>query len=116
MEQLFLITGTVFLVLHEVDAVRCKEWRIFPGLSLLDEKTSKVIFHIGQIIVLLVVYPLLLTSHEPQIQRGFAVFMMIHFLLHVIYFFHPKNLFRDWISWSFITLAGISGTATWFSK
>lgn len=37
-------TGLSFILLHELDAVRCKEWNIFPGLSLLNEKPGKIVF------------------------------------------------------------------------
>jgi len=39
-----------FMIIHEMDAVRCREWRIFPGLSRLNESpllkySSLLIFH-----------------------------------------------------------------------
>jgi hypothetical protein len=31
-------------LMHEMDAIRCKEWRIFPGLSLLSNKLGHIVF------------------------------------------------------------------------
>ncbi|WP_410528128.1 DUF6713 family protein [Sphingobacterium sp. IITKGP-BTPF85] len=35
--------------MHEMDAVRCKEWRIFPGLALLKESWGYAVFMLAHI-------------------------------------------------------------------
>jgi len=40
----FFYLALILLLIHEIDAVRCKEWRIFPVLSLLDEKMIFQVF------------------------------------------------------------------------
>ncbi|MFD2569233.1 DUF6713 family protein [Spirosoma soli] len=37
-DEIFFYLGLAFLTTHELDAVRCREWRIFPGLSLLNDR------------------------------------------------------------------------------
>ncbi|MFM9839711.1 MAG: DUF6713 family protein [Cyclobacteriaceae bacterium] len=39
--NLFFLLALTFILLHEMDAVRCKEWRIFPGLSLLNDSSPQ---------------------------------------------------------------------------
>jgi hypothetical protein len=38
-----------FMIIHEMDAVRCREWRIFPGLSRMNESLAFKIFIIAHI-------------------------------------------------------------------
>jgi len=43
-EHLFFYLGLSLLLMHEMDAIRCKEWRIFPGLSMLSDKVGHIVF------------------------------------------------------------------------
>lgn len=40
----FFYLGISLLVMHVKDAIRCKEWRILPGLSLLNAKVGYHVF------------------------------------------------------------------------
>jgi len=43
-DNVFFLTGLFLILLHEMDAIRCKKWRIFPGLSMLNEKIGYTLF------------------------------------------------------------------------
>ena len=43
-EHIFFYFGLSLLVMNEMDAIRCKEWRIFPGLSMLSDKVGHIVF------------------------------------------------------------------------
>ncbi len=45
----FFYLAATFMLLHEMDAVRCREWRIFPGLSLLGEETGFRVFMLAHL-------------------------------------------------------------------
>ncbi|WP_394341844.1 DUF6713 family protein [Sphingobacterium corticibacter] len=34
--HVFFYLGLSLLIMHEMDAIRCREWRIFPGLFKLE--------------------------------------------------------------------------------
>jgi len=38
MEAPFFLLGLSLLLVHELDAGRCHEWRMFPGLSALSDR------------------------------------------------------------------------------
>jgi hypothetical protein len=40
----FYILGIAFILMHEMDAIRCREWRIFPGLSYIKNDKAGLIF------------------------------------------------------------------------
>ncbi len=41
--------------------------------------------------------------------KGFSIFMVVHLLLHILLLRHKNNEFKDWISWTIIIGAGVSG-------
>lgn len=96
--------------MHEMDAIRCKEWRIFPGLSLLNDKVGFTLFVFLHIPIFFFLYWHLTHSQDlVAFILGFNIFMLIHLGLHILFLKHIKNEFKDWISWTIITGAGLCG-------
>lgn len=95
-----------------MDAIRCKEWRIFPGLSLLGSKTGQVIFILTHTLLFTLLFFQLTNKTDPiRFIQGFELFMISHMLLHLLFLKHKKNEFKDWISWTLILGAGLFGLA-----
>jgi hypothetical protein len=98
------------MTMHEMDAIRCKEWRIFPGLSLLDDKVGFIVFVFLHIPIFFFIYWQL--THSQNLEAfiyGFNIFMVIHLGLHILFLKHKNNAFKDWISWTIIAGAGLCG-------
>jgi len=109
-ESLFFYLGMSFLTLHELDAVRCREWRIFPLLSLLDDRWGQPIFLLAHIPLFSWVFlELGPGTPSPQFVRGFDIFMMVHLGLHLLFLLHQKNEFKDVLSWVIIGGAAVCG-------
>jgi len=86
-----------------MDAIRCKEWRIFPGLSLLGDYWGFVIFMFAHLPIFFFIYHQLNNPESSEaFMKGFTIFLIAHLLLHILYLKHSKNAFKDWISWTFI--------------
>ncbi|MGJ1267135.1 DUF6713 family protein [Sphingobacterium spiritivorum] len=111
-EHIFFYTGLSLFTIHEMDAIRCKEWRIFPGLSFLDDRWGFRIFMLTHIPIFLFIYRQL---HDvPTLEtfmKGFNVFLMVHMGFHLLYLKHKRNEFTDGISWFCIAGAAICGLA-----
>jgi len=109
-EYFFFWLGLSLVLVHEMDAVRCKEWRILPGLSLLKDETGKRIFILSHIPLYFLIF---LGLSSPETREGLItalnIFFIIHFVLHLLFIKHKKNEFIDWISWIFIIGIGICG-------
>lgn len=106
---LFYIGLSLFLI-HEMDAVRNKEWKMFPILSSLSEKQGYIIFVSFHIPLLILIFWLITNTSTVEIfAKTFDIFMIVHFLLHVIFLKHEKNKFKDKFSWSIITGIAICG-------
>lgn len=108
MEIDFFLLGLAFILLHEMDAIRCKEWRIFPGLSFLDDKKGFTIFLFAHVPLFYWIIHEVKMENE-KFMHYFDIFLIIHFFLHVLFLKHKKNEFKDWISWIIITCAGLCG-------
>lgn len=104
----FFLLGTALILIHEMDAIRCKEWRIFPGLSLLEERTGMIAFIFLHIPLFYWVISEIWTGNEKFI-HAFDIFLIIHLVLHLLFLFHKNNLFKDWISWTIIIGAALCG-------
>ena len=111
MTQHFLFfIGLSFLTAHELDAMRCSEWRIFPGLSLLSDKLGELIFILAHVpLFLFVFYKLTNSTNLDNFIKGFDIFMIIHVGLHLLLLKHKNNEFKDWVSWTMIIGAGLFG-------
>ncbi|CAN5602812.1 hypothetical protein BH24ACT22_BH24ACT22_10950 [soil metagenome] len=112
-EHFFFILGFCFLLAHEMDAIRSKEWKIFPGLSRMSDEAGYVTFTALHVPT----YALLFWglrgegSANPGLITGLDVFFIVHFLLHVVFYNHPKNRFRSMFSYVLISGASVCGVA-----
>ncbi len=110
MEHLFFCIGLSLILMHEMDAIRCKEWRILPLLSWLDDKWGFQVFMFAHVpLFCLLFVGLLQKNTNVSLIFGLNIFFMIHFVLHLLFLLHKKNEFKDWISWSIITGCALSG-------
>lgn len=97
-----------------MDAIRCREWRIFPGLSMLSDHWGMIVFQLAH---LPLVYWVLteVQRGNPAFVQGFSIFLVVHLFLHLGFLLHPKNEFKDWVSWSIIIGAAVfAGFDLWF--
>jgi heme/copper-type cytochrome/quinol oxidase subunit 4 len=104
----FHLLGLTFILMHEMDAVRCKEWRIFPGLSFLNDKVGLFLFVFLHIPLFYWVMMETQAGNE-NFRIGINYFLIIHLILHLLFLLHKKNEFKDWISWVIIFGASLFG-------
>jgi len=109
-EHFFFYVGLSLMVVHEMDAIRCKEWRIFPGLSLLSDKLGHVVFVFVHVPLFFFIFWQLTHSQDTNsFTKGLSIFMIVHLGLHILFLKHKNNEFKDWISWTIIVGAGLCG-------
>ncbi len=109
-ENLFFYVGLSFLIIHEMDAIRCKEWRILPLFSSLNEKVGEIIFLFAHIPLFVWIFCSLAPNTNSELfMKGFSIFMIVHIGLHILLLKHKNNEFKDWISWVFIIGSGFFG-------
>ena len=110
-EYFFFVLGFCFLLAHEMDAIRAKEWKIFPVLKKLGDEAGYRAFTALHVPI----YALLLWGllADGGVNRGLIigldVFFIVHVFLHLIFYNHPENRFRSVFSYVLIFGAGIFG-------
>ncbi|WP_394355044.1 DUF6713 family protein [Aquiflexum lacus] len=108
--HIFFFLGLSLLTMHEMDAVRCQEWRIFPGLSYFSSEWGYKIFIFLHLPLYYFIFWQLTNSQNPNaFISGFNAFMIVHLVLHILFLCHKHNKFKDWISWSLIIGAALCG-------
>jgi hypothetical protein len=106
---LFYVALSLTLV-HEMDAVRCKEWSIFPGLSLLKNEAGYYVYMLAHIPLYFFLF-IALTGNQPMagLIAGLDVFFIAHLFVHLLFLKNRKNRFKNWFTWSLITGAAVFG-------
>lgn len=110
MDQLFFFAVLSLLLTHELDAVRQREWRIFPGLALLDDEAGYLAFtalHVPLFLALL--WGLFGGGLNRGLADGLSAFAIVHVGLHLLALRHPENRFTSALSWALIGGAGLCG-------
>lgn len=117
--HIFFLLGLGLLLTHEMDAVRWQEWKMFPFLSGLDEKTGYVVFTALHVPLYVLLFWGLFGASDG-VNRGLVlvldVFFVVHVLLHLLRIGHPNNQFTSAFSWGLIGGTGFCGALDLGSK
>ena len=103
-----VIVGLSLILTHELDAMTAKEWRIFPGLSRLDDQRGQRIF-VAAHVPLFAGVCWAMTVTDRAWECGFSLFFIAHFVAHLILHRHPQNGFRRLLSCVLIGGAAVAG-------
>ncbi len=108
----FSLLLLALLMAHELDAVAQSEWRLLPGLSLLDDGPGRSVFialHVPLLMAL--TWALFLSSVVVQrrARLGLGAFMAVHVGLHATLEVPGVSSFPEWLSRAFILGAGLVG-------
>jgi hypothetical protein len=95
LSQFVFVVAVSFLLTHELDAIRRREWRFFFAPVEVSEGAAYRIFtavHVP-LFVLLLWY-----LDSSMLRLGFDVFLIVHGFLHAVLRNHPTVEFDDWFS------------------
>ena len=111
--SVFFLVGLAFLLTHEMDAVRLREWRLLPILSRLNDHMGFLVFTGLHVPLYVLLFVLALGFAGPDtgttMVMALDVFVMVHVGLHLLFLSHPRNEFRSLFSWCLIVAAGVAG-------
>jgi hypothetical protein len=100
------------LATHELDAVRCFEWRVLPITSFLPENIGMTVFILAHVPLFSWLASVCWSQDiaariKPRLI--FAGFCCVHVGLHWLFRNDPNYLFTGWISNGLIGGAGLAG-------
>ncbi len=108
--HLFFLLGFCLLLAHEMDAIRVKEWKIFPIFNRMKDESGYIAFtalHVPAYALLLL--GLVGGGASRGLIIGLDVFFIVHVILHLVFYSHPENRFRSPFSYVLIFGAGVFG-------
>jgi hypothetical protein len=98
--------------LHELDAVRCHEWRLIPLIRRLPDNIGYTVFVAAHLPLFLLIFWLGWHS-TPETKNAFyifvGVFSIVHIWLHKLFASHPANEFNNPFSQTLIWGWGATG-------
>jgi hypothetical protein len=109
--SLFLYLALSCMLTHEMDAIRCREWKFFLFLKDLPEEHGYLVFTALHVpLYLLLLWGMFANPAIGQyVSMGFDLFSMVHVGLHMLFRKHPNYLFHSWFSWALILGSGVAG-------
>lgn len=110
--DLVFCAGLAFLVAHELDAIHRHEWRMFPFIARLDDRTGYRVFVLLHIPLLVLIFWLMF--HPPGTVRFWFqvvmdVFFVVHSGLHYLLRKHEHNEFSEGFSKQIVALTAAAG-------
>jgi hypothetical protein len=111
MDPPFFFVALAFMLTHEMDAIKRREWRIFPLTSRLDDDRGYRVFTAVHVPLYLLLFWALFTPDglNQGVMRGLALFFVVHLGLHLLFLRHPRNEFKSALSWILIVGAALAG-------
>lgn len=100
------------LATHELDAVRCFEWRVLPITRFLPEAIGMAVFILAHIPLFGFLSRVCWSGNETARLRAqclFAGFSCVHVGLHWLFRNDPNYVFVGWLSNGLIGGAGLAG-------
>ncbi len=110
-DHFFFSLGFTLLLVHEMDAIRLREWKIFPLLRDLRDEAGYVAFTALHVPIYVVLFVGLFGRDgvSNTLMAGMDAFFVIHVILHLVFRNHPENRFGSAFSWALILGAGACG-------
>jgi hypothetical protein len=110
MEIHFFYIGLATLFVHEMDAVRYKEWKMFPVLSKVQDNIAYYIFTGLHLPLYMTIFLLLLKPKSAlYLIATLNIFFIIHFFLHLFLVKKQQNRVNETFSWTLLVVNGMSG-------
>jgi len=103
------IIGLSLLLVHEMDAIRNREWRMFIGLRNMGDRAAYRLFTVAHIPLYGAVLFLLFSKYYVVGYILVDVFLIAHALIHMLFRKHEQNQF-DAFSNLIIYAAGVCGS------
>jgi hypothetical protein len=108
--HLFFLVGFAFLLTHEMDAIKCKEWRIFPVTNRMADEAGYAVFTAVHVpLYALLLWGLVGAAANRGVIVALDAFFVVHLVLHVLLRNLPDNRFTSVFSWTPILGAGLCG-------
>ncbi|GAB5387883.1 MAG: hypothetical protein Alpg2KO_08510 [Alphaproteobacteria bacterium] len=109
MSQFFYLLMLALFIVHEMDAMQRREWRVLPLLSRLPDAAGQTVFLLGHVPLLLALFWFDGLDHQGMIAQVLSAFAIVHVGLHWLFRRHPAYDYNNTVSIAVIVGTGIAG-------
>ncbi|EKQ54272.1 MULTISPECIES: DUF6713 family protein [unclassified Clostridium] len=107
LKMLFCINFSLIL-LHEMDAIRNREWMMFIILKEMKDDAGYKVFTLAHLpLYFLIIFALLNNNLYFNISIGLDIFLILHSIIHFLFRRKPNNNFNGIFSKSIIYGMGL---------
>ncbi|HMV42064.1 MAG TPA: hypothetical protein PK079_12155 [Leptospiraceae bacterium] len=89
MENLYFGIAVSFLFIHELDAIKAREWKLFIFLKDMSEDKAYSVWlalHFPLFLFPMMIYSKFFSPvYQYRIQFGFDIFLIAHLFLHILF-------------------------------
>jgi hypothetical protein len=111
MNVLFILNLSL-LMLHEMDAIRNKEWTMFAFLKDMEENRAYWVFTLVHLpLYALFFCGLIFDGWQTPVSYGLDLFLIFHTIIHYVFRNKPNNHFSSRFSWLLISTMGVFSVA-----
>jgi hypothetical protein len=111
MENIYFCIAISFLFIHELDAIKAKEWRLFIILKDLKEEHAYSIWlalHLPLFLFpLLIISDFFQTENGNFMKNGINIFLILHLFIHFSFRKHKEYQFKTLQSNIYIVLTSV---------
>jgi len=93
---LFWINISLF-ILHEMDAVKTREWKMMIFMNRLDDDTGHIVFTTLHLPLFVILFYLMKNFFEYLVP-AVAVIFIIHQIMHIVFRKHTENRMNNMFS------------------
>lgn len=108
---ILFVLNLSLLFVHEMDAVRCSEWRMLPWLRTLQDPDAYRFFTALHIPLYAFLLFLLLGGYRIAAFWIIDVFLVLHTLLHILFRRHGQNRLKSPFSLTVVYAMGVLSVA-----
>lgn len=99
--QAIFYFGFTFFILHEMDAIKRKEWRMFNIFSKQDDQLAYTVFSVLHLPLFFIIL-MCMKMYRNNTMIILDIFFIIHLILHMMFIKHKQNEFHSYYSWFLI--------------
>jgi len=109
---LFWISISLF-ILHEMDAVKTREWRMLFLINRLNDKTGHIFFTSLHFVLFIIIF-YLMDYYFKEMFVLVSILFIMHWIMHLIFRNHSENRMNNLFSRILISLMFINSILSLF--
>lgn len=88
--KILLWINISLFILHEMDAVKTREWKMMIFINKLSDDAGHIVFTIFHFFILMFIF-FLMEYYPADFSTVFSLLLILHQFIHILFIKHPEN-------------------------